>query len=65
MWDRCRAGLVPAEMLTADERAQLVVWFWEQGWTDAQIAEQTRMSTYTAGRIRAGLDLPPNEMGGL
>lgn len=59
LWHRCRRGEVPAELLDADERAQLVAWFWQCGWSDAEIAAHTRMSTYTTCRIRERLRLPP------
>jgi hypothetical protein len=60
LWDQCRAGLLPAEVLDTVDRGLLVIWFWERRWTDVEIAYQTRMSTYTVGRIRERIGLPAN-----
>jgi hypothetical protein len=56
----CWAGREPAESLEPADREQLVYELWALGWTDAEIAAHTRMSTYTAGRIRERLGLAPN-----
>jgi hypothetical protein len=53
-------GLLPAEALPTRARGQLVVELHGEGFTDVQIAERTRMTTYTASRIRAALGLDPN-----
>jgi hypothetical protein len=53
----CWEGTEPAEALTAVEREHLVYELWCFGWTDAEIAAHTRMSTYTVGRIRERLGL--------
>lgn len=50
---RARAGLEPAETLTTRERERLVGDLHALGWTDVEIAEHTRMTTYTTARIRA------------
>jgi len=53
----CRRGELPAEVLDTADRDHLVYDFWAAGWSDVEIAIQTRMSTYTTGRIRARLGL--------
>jgi hypothetical protein len=63
---RCRAGTEPAEALPQQEREQLVTELWAAGWTDVEIAQHTRMTTYTTGRIRIRLGLaahPPTKRG--
>lgn len=55
-----RDGRVPAEALTPGDRERLVREFHTAGWTDIEIATQTRMTTYTTGRIRERLELQPN-----
>lgn len=59
-WTRCCAGEFPAEALTPRDREDLVARLHELGWTDVQIAEHTRQSTYTTARIRDRIGLPPN-----
>jgi hypothetical protein len=54
------AGHEPAEALTTSDRRRLVAQLHRAGWTDADIAVHTALTTYTAARIRDGLDLPPN-----
>ena len=49
---RCWAGVEPAESLDPRDREQLVYELWLDGWTDAEIATHTKLSTYTAARIR-------------
>lgn len=46
------AGDVPAEELRPAEREQLVTELATAGWETVDIAEHTRMSTYTTNRIR-------------
>lgn len=53
-----RNGTEPAEALTQRDRHRLVAELHRLGWTDAQIATHTRMTTYTTGRIREHLGLP-------
>lgn len=57
LYDRCRAGLEPAELLTTAAREHLVYELWLLGWTDVEVAAYTRMSTYTAAAIRTRLGL--------
>ena len=54
------AGLIPAEVLPQHLRGQLVAELHADGWTDVQVAAHCRMTTYTAARIREGLELPAN-----
>lgn len=56
-WQRCWEGLEPAEALSTRDREDLVWQLHERGWTDVEIAEHTRMTTYTAARIRERLGL--------
>lgn len=53
-------GLIPAEALPTKLRGLLVAELHEDGFTDVEIAERTRMTTYTTARIRARLGLVPN-----
>ncbi|MFI0469271.1 hypothetical protein ACH347_34795 [Saccharopolyspora sp. 5N102] len=53
-------GEQPAEALSADARERLVYALHQQGWTDAEIAAHTRMTTYTTARIRDRLRIAPN-----
>ena len=55
-----RSGRLPADALPTHVRWQLVVDFHSIGWTDVDIAEHTRMTTYTTARIRSSLGLAPN-----
>lgn len=54
------AGHAPAEELSTSERERLVAELVDTGMTDVEIAEHTRMTTYTTVRIRtrigSGLD---------
>ena len=52
LYARARAGREPAEALTTDDRARLIVELAGRGWTDVQIATHTRQTTYTTARIR-------------
>lgn len=54
----CRLGQQPAELLHPRDRQELVYDLWLAHWTDAEIATHTRMSTYTAARIRERMGLP-------
>lgn len=53
----CWRGDMPAEALPVRDREELVYELWLHGWTDVEIATHTRMSTYTASRIRERLGL--------
>lgn len=53
-------GLHPAEALPKHLRHRLVWELHNFGWTDLQIAEHTRQTTYTTARIRDFLGLRPN-----
>lgn len=46
------AGREPAEALTTRDRHRLVALFIDAGMSDVEIANRTRMTTYTANRIR-------------
>lgn len=61
---RARAvlGELPAEALPAADRDDLFVELHGLGWTDQQIAEHTRTSTYTTTRALERLGLAPNPM---
>lgn len=54
------AGHEPAEALTTSDRHRLVAQLHRAGWTDADVAVHTALTTYTAARIRNTLGLPPN-----
>jgi hypothetical protein len=60
LWRACCAGREPAESLDPRDREDLVHALVERGWTDVEIATLTRMTSYTAARIRARLHLPAN-----
>lgn len=53
----CLRGEMPAEVLTTEDREHLVHTLWKRGWTDAEIASHTLMTTYTTARIRSRLKL--------
>ena len=55
--DACRRGELPAELLDTSEREHLIYDLWASGWADVEIAQHTRMTTYTTGRIRGRLGL--------
>lgn len=55
-----RNGHLPAEALPTLLRHQLVRELHNYGWTDLEIADHTRMTLYTAARIRDFLRLRPN-----
>ena len=52
-----------AEALPRPQRLRLIYSLHDLGLTDAQIAEVTAYSTYTASRIRASLGLEANTGG--
>lgn len=60
LYRRALEGDVPAEMLPTHLRWRLVATLHRAGLTDVEIAEISRMSTYTTVRIRAGMGLKPN-----
>jgi hypothetical protein len=60
LWQLCLNGREPAESLPTNARERLVRLLHARGWSDVQIADWTRMSTYTTGRIRTRLELAPN-----
>jgi DNA-binding NarL/FixJ family response regulator len=60
LWIACIAGREPAEALDTRDREDLVAELVGRGWSDAEIAVLTRMSTYTTARIRSWLGLPAN-----
>lgn len=45
-------GLEPADALTTRDRHRLVALFIDSGLSDVEIADRTRMTTYTTNRIR-------------
>lgn len=47
----CLEGREPAEALSTAERECLVAVLARRGWSAAEIAEHTGMTTYTTGRI--------------
>ncbi|GAB3372482.1 hypothetical protein [Amycolatopsis echigonensis] len=57
----CLRGLVPADALSTVDRAAVVARLHGDGLTDGEIAEITRLTTYTTGRIRARLGLAAHE----
>ncbi len=60
LYRRCLDGHEPAESLSSYDRQRLLLTLHNRGWTDVQIAEHTRMTTYTTGRIRSLIGLRPN-----
>jgi DNA-binding NarL/FixJ family response regulator len=54
---RCVRGERVAEELTTTARELVVAWLHARGLTDTEVAERTRMSTFTASRIRIRLGL--------
>ncbi|WP_139219612.1 hypothetical protein [Actinopolyspora alba] len=56
--EACLRGSEPAEALSTTDREHLVRRCCEAGWTDAEIAARTGMTTYTTARIRTRLGLP-------
>jgi len=61
----CRRGDLPAEVLPTEDRERLLRQLWRAGWNDTEIAQHTRMTTYTAARIRSriGLQAHPSTRG--
>lgn len=60
LYRRALEGEVPAESLPTFLRWRLVATLHRAGLSDVEIAEVSRMSTYTTARIRAGMGLKPN-----
>lgn len=60
LYGRALRGLEPAEALSTADRKRLLAELHGWGWTDAEVAAHTRLTTYTAARIRAALGLLPN-----
>jgi hypothetical protein len=60
LWQLCLNGREPAESLPTTSREHLVRLLHQDGWTDVEIADWTRMTTYTTWRIRTRLELAPN-----
>lgn len=56
-YTRALAGELPAEALPTGERERLVGELHALGWSDDEIADHTRQTTYTTARIRARLGL--------
>jgi hypothetical protein len=56
-WDLACAGRISAEELHPLDREDLIWALHEWGMTDRQIAERTRLTTYTTARIRSRLGL--------
>jgi len=63
LYELARAGAVPAEELPSNLRWQLVAELHAEGWTDAHIAQHTRMTEYTTARIRGAMNLRANGRG--
>lgn len=63
LWRQCVAGNEPAEALPTRDREDLV-WHLvhDLGWTDDEIAQHTRMTSYTTARIRRRLGLDPHQI---
>jgi len=59
-WRACCAGELPAEALSTRDREDLLAELHGLGWTDREIAEHTRLSTYTTARLLDRLGLAPN-----
>lgn len=64
LYECARLGLVPAEVLSQQQRWTLVAELHRAGWGDRRIAEHTRTSEYTIARIRSQMGLRPNPQGG-
>jgi DNA-binding MarR family transcriptional regulator len=57
LFDLCRKGRQPAEVLPPADRDRLLRLLWKRGWTVTEIAAHTRLSTYTTARILDRLEL--------
>ncbi|MBN9739535.1 hypothetical protein DMP23_00175 [Amycolatopsis sp. A1MSW2902] len=57
----CCRGEIPADALDTRDRETVVARLHAAGLTDTEIAEATRLTTYTTGRIRARLGLAAHE----
>lgn len=62
---RCVRGELVAEELSTSARELVVAWLHAHGHTDVEVAALTRMSTYTASRIRSRLGLPARRFPGM
>lgn len=62
LWMKCWEGTEPAEALSMRDREDLVWHLHEQGLTDVEIGEHTRITLYTTARIRDRLGLKPNQL---
>lgn len=61
LWRACWRGEAPAEELPAGERDALVRALVRLGWSVVQVAQHTRMSTYTTARIVQRVTLQDQE----
>ena len=62
-WGMCWRGELPAEALAVVDPKladQLIFDLWRLGWTDTELADHTKHTTYTIARIRTRLGLAPN-----
>jgi len=64
LYECARLGLIPAEVLSQQQRWTLVAELHGAGWGDRRIAELTRLSEYTTARIRSLMGLRPNPQEG-
>lgn len=61
LWRACWEGREPAELLTTQDREDLVWQLHALGWSDGQIADHTWMTEYTTARIRERIGLAEHE----
>lgn len=61
VWRRCWEGREPAESLASQDREDMIYHLHRHGWSDLDMAQLTRLSLYTTGRIRDRLGLQPNQ----
>lgn len=62
-YSAARDGHEPAEALTPNDRDRLFLRLHALGWSDTDIAQHTKTTSYTTARLRAGLGLLPNRPG--